>query len=152
MRFYERVAILTLARLAGILACTNLWVTAARSTIPLALATQLLNSEVRHEKHPGQDDVCLWMLADRRVLHVDQEVFAAVPRWGDRLEKQPWERVLKADGRVILLAWSADFRGMGRVMPVVLVVIAAWLAWGISEAGRAASPAADSSRPLNRVQ
>lgn len=126
MRFFDRLAVVVLIALGLGLALANLWVTAARSTIPLTLQTRLLNREIRREKHPGQDDVHLWMLDDRRTLHVDAAVYSAVPHVGARLEKHRGDRVLRVGDRAVSLDWSADFRGMARVMPVLMLALLVW--------------------------
>ncbi len=82
--------------------------TARRSTIPLALDGQLVRREMRPEKHPGLDDVCLLHLADGRVLHVDAPVYFAV-REGQHLRKNRRQRTLRHDDQEFRLVYSTDF-------------------------------------------
>lgn len=117
------------------LAAVNLWCTAARSTIPLALNGKILELEIRNEKHPGFDDVFFILLDDGRRLHVDRPVFQSV-EVGDLVEKPRFEHVLKISRKgeklsPVELTPSADHRGMHTVMPIALgVAIAlAGIAW-----------------------
>jgi hypothetical protein len=105
-----------------VLAGGNIWVVAARSTIPLALNAQVTEKELRHEKHPGRDDVCLVQLNNGLTLHVDQSVFAKVTV-GDSIRKSAWSNKLTVDGQETLLAWSPDFYGMTVAMPAIMVVM-----------------------------
>lgn len=121
-RWLERAPALSLLLGGAALVAGNLWFTAARSTIPLALDGRVASREVRHEKHPGNDDVCLLHFEDGRTLHVDAAVFAAVSA-GQRLHKSAWQRSLDRDGVRVPLDWSADARGMWPTMGVALVTL-----------------------------
>jgi len=106
----------------------NLWYTAARSTIPLAIDGRIAAREVRFEKHPGSDDVCLLTLADGRVLQVDAAVFAALDD-GQSLHKRAWQHAIERDGQPLPLEWSADAQGMWPTMGVAvlaLILLAGW--------------------------
>lgn len=105
-----------------VLAGANIWVVAARSTIPLAIDSQVLDLELRREKHPGKDDVCLIYLRDGRTLHVDKPVYTSIDV-GDTLRKSAWSRELTCDNRAISLQWSADFKGMVAAMPAILAMM-----------------------------
>jgi hypothetical protein len=104
-------------------------VTAARSTIPLAIDTQVTWRELRHEKHPGSDDVCLITLADGRMLHVDGPIFDAVDV-GQALRKPAWRHTLDRDGEPLPLA-----RGMGRAMSVAVVALLGIAIWISAQRG-----------------
>ena len=123
---------LALLAIALLLAAGNLWFTAARSTIPLEIADVVDAKETRREKHPPRDDVCLLQFRSGRVLHVDAAVFDAVVE-SEKLRKSAWSSVLVHEGEELPLNLSADFAGMTRVMPgLVLILCAAgsavWLA------------------------
>jgi hypothetical protein len=132
------------------LAVSNLWITWSRSTIPWALDTQVVEREVRHEKHPGQDDVCLLKLEDGSVRHIDAEVFHAINE-GDRLQKDALKPELLiarpgGDGAVLALKPSADFRGMAPVMggAVVVMGLLSMLAGQRTRGDHASTTSADS--------
>jgi len=108
--------------IALLLAAGNLWFTAARSTIPLAIDNVVVAKEIRHEKHPPRDDVCLLHLQSGRALHVDAALFDAVAK-GATLHKLAWSDVLVHDGRELKLALSIDFVGMTRVMPGLFLIL-----------------------------
>ena len=118
-----------------LLAAANLWVTAARSTIPLALDGMIFAREIRHEKFPGYDDVFFIILDGGRRLHVDKPVYLGV-EIGDLVEKRRFEKSLivshsNGELKKVELTPSADHLGMHRVMPIALgVAIAlAGVAW-----------------------
>jgi len=106
------------------LAAANVWFAAARSTIPLQIDAVVAGKEVRHEKHPPKDDVCLLDLEEHGPVHVDQAVFDAVAI-GDRLEKSRWVTILHVSGRPVKLAWSDDMSGMLWAMPLACGILLA---------------------------
>lgn len=117
--------------LATILAVGNLWISAARSTIPLSLDDRVEQVEIRYEKHPGKDDVYLVHLRSGRTLHMDQAVATALLPKGT-IQKQPWERQAKVNDRIVNLDWSADACGMSRAMPAIMLILLAtsiWVCW-----------------------
>jgi hypothetical protein len=118
------LTLLALVTAAAALAAANVWFTAVRSTIPLALDAVVASKETRHEKHPPKDDVCLIRLDDQRQLQVDQPIYGAI-RASDHLRKQPWSRRLDTSGRVATLYWSRDSCGMAYAMSISLAIIAA---------------------------
>ncbi len=122
------------------LAAGNLWFTAARSTIPLALNSKIVELEIRNEKHPGFDDVFFIHLDDGRRLHVDRPVFQSV-KVGDLVQKPSFEHVLNIarNGEPlppVELTPSADHSGMHTVMPLALgvaIALAGVACWTRSE-------------------
>ena len=101
----------------GLLLCAgNLWFTAARTTIPLSLQLTVVDKEIRHEKHPGFDDIHLLRFSDGEVMVVDGAIFEAIAA-GDPIMKDRWSRTFHVGNREIPLEWSADVRGMMWVMP-----------------------------------
>lgn len=105
-------------------AAGNIWVVAARSTIPLALNAEITEMELRYEKHPGKDDVCLLHLNTGRTLHVDAAVYEHL-KVGDVVRKPRWSFTLDVNDDARPLTWSADFHGMVAAMPAILVVLVA---------------------------
>lgn len=103
------------------LAAGNLWVTLARSTIPLAIDGRISDIELRFEKTRGVDDVYLVSVGDR-TIHVDAAVGPKL-EVGDHLRKTRWERHLHTDDRTIPLSPSRDFRRMLATMPLVLIAV-----------------------------
>lgn len=112
---------LALVAAALVLAGGNLWVTLARSTIPLHIDGRVSDIELRFEKNPGVDDVYLVTVGDR-TIHVDA---AVGPRLGvgNRLRKDRWERHIHVDDRAIPLSPSRDFRRMLGAMPLVATAV-----------------------------
>ena len=110
------------------LAAANIWFAAVRSTIPLQLEAVVAGKEVRHEKHPPKDDVCLLDLGEGGIVHVDQAVFDAVAI-GDRLNKSQWSTILSVNDRRLALAWSDDMRGMLWTMPLACGILLATAVW-----------------------
>ena len=113
-----------------VIVIANLWVVAARSTIPLALDAQVLSHETRREKHSGHDDVYLLHLAPGGQLQVDAHVFDGVMS-RQRIRKSAWDRQLLVGENKLPLRWSTEFQGLARARPLsfaVLLVVAGW-AW-----------------------
>jgi hypothetical protein len=102
----------------------NVWIAAARSTIPVQLEEEIANKEMRREKHPGRDDVYLLRLESGKTLQVDGAVFDAV-NVGESISKQAWSKQLVVEGRTIEMKWSSDLRGMLWAMPAIWVALAA---------------------------
>jgi len=133
-----------LVAMALVCALGNLWVAAARSTIPLSLGFEVDGKVCLHEKHPGIDDTCLLRLKDRAELQVDKALFDAL-RPGDGLSKARFDRTLGTSHGPVALAWSPDFVGLSIVMPIA-VALAALVAWRAARATRRARGSADERR------
>lgn len=131
MRWPKLVTILLLFALAAILAGGNMWFTAARSTIPLALDTKVLGKEIRGEKHAGKDDVFMLRLAGLGAMQVDREVYDHV-EVGQTLQKDWHSRQLRHGDQVLDLHWSRDHHAMLKAMPICLALLAALLACNFS--------------------
>ncbi len=123
MRSPRTLSVVALLVLGVAFAGGNLWYTAARSTIPLELTGTIVTKQRRTEKWRGVDDVYLLVLDSGRRVQVDAAVFEAVAE-RQAIRKQPWDRTLEADGKMIPLDWSADVRGMLWAMPLTLLVCA----------------------------
>ena len=110
--------------LLGALLCGgNLWVTAARSLIPLQIDAVIEGMEKRREKHPGIDDVFLLRLEQAGEFEVDQAVYDSVAL-GEKLTKSAWSRQLTHDRQTLQLRWSRNVIGMLWTMPGALIVLA----------------------------
>ena len=126
MRWRKVVLGVLLFALAAVLAAANTWFTAARSTIPLALDTKVLNKEIRREKHEGKDDVCLLELAGLGQIQVDQEIYDTIAV-GETLQKERYAHELRHGDKAVQLHWSRDHQGMLTAMPICLGILAALL-------------------------
>jgi hypothetical protein len=114
----------TIGALLVALCLGNLVVTLSRSLIPLGVDGVVSSLEVRHEKHPGLDDVhLLWM--GNRARQIDAEIATSL-RSGDRIHKKAWARSLQTPRGALPLAPSRDFKGMLMVMPL-LILLAGWV-------------------------
>ena len=103
-----------------LLATANLWYTAARSLIPLAIHARLISKERRPEKHPGIDDVYLLKLAGNRTIQVDEVIYDFVAE-GQELKKADWSNQLQSGTETLRLQFSRDFRRMLWVMPATMI-------------------------------
>ena len=105
--------------------CTlgNIWVTAYRSTIPIALEGTVAEKDIGREKHPGQDDVHWLEMEGGQTLHIDSQLWKEL-REGDHLQKEAWSAELLRDGLPVSLDWSYDFRGMVPTMLAAIALIA----------------------------
>lgn len=128
MRLHRLAGMATLFLLGGVLAAANIWLAAARSTIPLQLDDEVIGLRRLREKHSGKDDVYLLDLRQQGVVQVDEHVFKAVNE-GARIQKDAWSQQLDNDGHAIDLEWSADLHGMLWAMPGCLIVMMVTLAW-----------------------
>ncbi len=106
------------------LALANLWFTAARSTIPLALDAQVDGKSRLTEKYGKVDDVYLLYFEDNETLQVDPDVFFAVKKKAP-IRKRAWSFQLETGDRSIDLKWSQDLYGMLWVMPITLAIFIA---------------------------
>ena len=96
------------------------WSLAARSTIPLPLDGTVTRIELRHEKHPGVDDV--WMVSvDGEQRHLDTAV-AHLLEVGDLVTKDRWDTRLSVNGEERSLHLSGDSRAMLWLAPVVALI------------------------------
>jgi hypothetical protein len=94
----------------------------------LQLDSIVAGTEVRHEKHPPKDDVCLLDLGEQRTIHVDRAVFDVIAI-GDRLAKTRWSTVLVVNVKPLELEYSDDVHGMVRATPLVFLVFLAAAVW-----------------------
>ncbi len=102
------------------LALGNLYTTLHRSGIPLGLDGVITRIEIRHEKHPGVDDVPLIWLGNRAV-HLDPEA-ARELRPGEKIFKRPMESSLQTPRGPVRLHPSRDFKGMAVLMPLIVLL------------------------------
>ena len=98
--------------------------TISRSLIPRELVATVERIEVRHEKHPGIDDV--WLVHfDGDAVHVDAAVAQQLAE-GLAVRKGAWATTLLSGSEAIPLGLSREARGMLWVMPLtVLSAVAA---------------------------
>lgn len=119
MRSLNLVALIAIAIF---LAVGNLWVAEHRSLIPLALQDKVSDIELRHEKHPGHDDVFLVRFERTCTTHVDAEV-AELLQVGDAIQKESNQRSILINSKPHSLQWSSDVRGMFVAMPALVLII-----------------------------
>lgn len=88
--------------------------------IPLELNGVVSRLEIRHEKHPGIDDIYLVTIGGRR-YHVDRTVG---PRLlpGAEITKRRWSKLLETSDGTVQLRASRDAYSMLVAMPVVAIV------------------------------
>lgn len=103
-----------------LLAIANLWFTAARSLIPLAVDATLVSKERRPEKHARIDDVYLLTLAGGRTIQVDEAIYDSVAE-GEELRKAAWSNHLQSGTETIRLQFARDFWRMLWVMPATII-------------------------------
>ena len=106
----------------------NIGATVHRSLIPVELRGRITSVEVRHEKHPGVDDVWLIGVGQRR-LHTDAATAKQLTE-GTTVAKKAWSRTLTAHGRPLPLRLSRDAVGMLWVMPLAVAAAAAAMLGG----------------------
>ncbi|MCA9187344.1 MAG: hypothetical protein R3E01_35195 [Pirellulaceae bacterium] len=122
--------LITILGLAIFLAVFDAWCAARRSLIPYKLNGEVTAKELRPEKHPGEDDVCLIETTDHGWIHIDSTIYPLVSV-GDNVTKKFGSRTLTVNDGSERLEWSQDVDGMLVVLPtttaiaVVLTVLAA---------------------------
>ena len=126
MRWHRVLLTLLQFTLAAGFSGANVWFTAARSTIPLALDTTILSKEVRREKHAGQDDVLLLELEGVGQIQVDREIYESVTI-GETLKKERNSHELHHGSQLVSLQWSRDHQGMLAAMPFCWGILAVLL-------------------------
>ncbi len=100
------------------------WTLVARSTLPLSLDGTVTSVEVRHEKHPGVDDVWMVALDDAEPRHLDRDVARLLQR-GDEVDKEAWSPTLTVDGVRHDVGPSRDARVFLALSPALLLAVAA---------------------------
>ena len=110
-----------LVALALVLCAGNVYVTFARSTIPLSLDGIARPVKIQAEDRPGIDDVFLLPIGSRE-YHVDQSVAERVIV-GQRLRKEAWSSQVKSGETTFEVEPSRDFEGMVWVMPILFVAL-----------------------------
>lgn len=124
-----------------VFAASGAWSLVARSTIPAALDGTVTAVEVRHEKHPGVDDVWLVSVDRGALVHVDRAV-AAMLSEEDRIEKGAWDTTLVVNGEPHALSLSPDARSMLVLAPLVAALIVGLALFSSRARGRSADDAA----------
>jgi hypothetical protein len=99
------------------------WTFVARSSLPLALDGTVTSVEVRHEKHPGVDDVWMVALDDRAPRHLDRAV-ARLLEPGDEVRKDRWSGTLRVAGTAHDVGPSRDARVFLGLSPVLVLAVA----------------------------
>lgn len=123
MRSPDQHARLVLLILAVAFGATAVIASISRSLIPRDVDATVQRVEVRHEKHPGVDDVWIVHLDDDAV-HVDAAIAQRLER-GMALRKDAWDTTLTAGGENVSLHLSREARGMLWVMPLAVLSAAA---------------------------
>lgn len=119
----RRSTILTVLLILGFaLAVFNMWCAAKRSLIPISVRGRVASKEIKFEKHPGRDDVCLLHLTSGEVLHIDSRVFEEIAEQGV-IQKDAWKAELISNEKIIRLWWSNDSIGMFRAMPLIMFAL-----------------------------
>lgn len=116
------IALAILLAGALVLAALNVWVTVARSAIPLAVnstVVELAWHRAKVERRFGFDNACLVTFEDGRVMELDPEVYLPL-RIGDRIEKRSWDPLLYRNGQPMQLRFSEDALGMIFLMPGIV--------------------------------
>lgn len=98
------------------------WSLAARSAIPLAIEGTVTDIEIRHEKHPGEDDV--WLVSVDGEQHHLGSGLAKALSVGDRLSKDRWETRLEVNGEGMALQLSDDAFAMLFFAPILALTAA----------------------------
>ncbi|WP_243059398.1 hypothetical protein [Nocardioides sp. SR21] len=115
-------AAIALAVTGVLFAALAAWTLVARSTIPAELDGTVTGIELRHEKHPGVDDVWMISVDDGDLRHVDTHV-ADLVDVGDAVEKSAWDTSLLVNGEPRPLSLSDDARAMLLLAPIIAVVV-----------------------------
>ena len=76
--------------------------------------------EIRHEKHPGIDDVYLVEIGGR-TFHLDSAIASRLTQ-GDLIKKKGWSRSMKVNAQTVRLRVSPDFKGMLVAMPLMVLI------------------------------
>lgn len=105
----------------------------------------MIATEVRHEKHPGVDDVHL-IQTGKDSYHVDASVAERLNR-GDRIEKDAWSKTLLVNSEEVELGVSQDLKRMLIVMPLLLVLLVVLL----STKRSSRTPGSLAPHPSNRL-
>ncbi len=101
-------------------AATNIAVTLRRTMIPLEINGVVSTLEIRHEKHPGIDDIYLVTIDGRR-YHVDSDLGTQLLP-ATEVEKSRWSRTMKTSEGPIRLSLSRDAASMLVAMPLLVSV------------------------------
>ena len=124
MRLHRAISLGILILLAVFFATGNLWVSALRSTIPMALDGEVATKACLIEKTPGVDDVYIVNFDDDSSIQVDGAVFEAISVH-QIVRKDAWSRNMIVGSVETNLAWSRDFVGMLWAMPLTLLICVA---------------------------
>lgn len=118
----HRTALLGLLGIGFLLCASNVWIAARRSLIPLEVDAVIHAKDLRAEKHPGVDDVCMLNMGDKGWYQVDRSVWEAVND-GDRISKPAWTSELTRADETVALSWSKDTVGLARCMPLAFAIL-----------------------------
>jgi len=129
-----------------LLAVANLWYTAVRSTIPIAIDGIIEGHEKRLEKKPGVDDVFIITMDGGWAFQVDAAIFDATDV-SAVLHKNPWSSELSINSEMHRIDWSTDFRRMCIVMPIACLAMIATLILTWRRLGESSITATDGENP-----
>jgi len=121
-------AALALVATGVLFAALAAWALVERSAIPTELNGTVTTLELRHEKHPGVDDVWMVSIDDGDHRHVDTDVAVHLSE-GARVQKDAWDSTLVIDGSAHQVELSKDAHAMLVLAPVLAVVISALTLW-----------------------
>ena len=100
------------------------WTLVDRSTIPAELQGTVTAVELRHEKHPGVDDVWMVSVDDGGLRHVDSAVAALLDE-GDRVHKGAWDTLLVVNDQAHPLGLNEHAPRMLALAPVLALAVGA---------------------------
>lgn len=94
------------------------WSLVVRSTIPIEVDGTVTGIELRHEKHPGVDDVWMVSIDGAAPRHLDRDVVSLLTE-GAQVRKDAWDTTLLVDGERHVVRLGDDARRMLVLAPLI---------------------------------